>query len=154
MRLIGNVVLGRDVSIGGPSEIMAKHSAIYIGDDCDIASYVTITTADSHKRCIGTAIDVERRAVIIEDHVFIGQGAIILGGTRIGHHSVIGAGVVLAGQDIPPYSRVRSPQPTIEPGFYWRDKRADDECSDDVRLGSFCVSAKNLDEIVLRHTRV
>lgn len=121
-RLIGNVVLGKDVSICAPSEIMAKDSSITIGDECDIAAFVTITTADSHKRCIGLSSEVERRHIFIGDHVFIGQGAIILGGTRIGDHSVIGAGVVLSGQDVPPYSRVRAPAPVIEAGHYegWR----------------------------------
>ena len=120
VRLIGNIKLGLDVSIGTPAEIMAKDSLITIGDGCDIASYVTITTASSHKRCIEIAKDVERDEVQLGDHVFVGQGAIILAGTKIGHHSVIGAGVVLHGQTIPPHSRVRVPEPLIEPGFYAR----------------------------------
>lgn len=116
----GVIHLGQNVSIGTPGEVNAMDSSISIGDGCDIASYVTITVGSSHKRCIGIAQDIERRRVTLEDHVFVGQGAIILGGTRVGHHSVIGAGVVLSGQNIPPYSRVRVPEPVIEPGFYER----------------------------------
>ena len=129
VRLLGDVVLGRDVNIGGPSELMARHSRIVIGDGCDIASYVTITTADSHRLCIGMSAVIQRKEVVIGDHVFIGQGAIILKGTRIGHHSVIGAGVVLSGQEIPPYSRVRLPEPVIERGYYGRIPEAV-ECRD------------------------
>jgi carbonic anhydrase/acetyltransferase-like protein (isoleucine patch superfamily) len=55
---------------------------------------------------------------VIEENVFIGTGAVILGGCQIGHHSVIGAGVVLKGMVIPPYSRVQSPRPIIEGGYY------------------------------------
>lgn len=43
--------------------------------------------------------------IIIEDDVWIGQGAIILSGVTIGRGSVIGAGAVVA-KDIPPYSIV------------------------------------------------
>lgn len=118
VRLIGNVVLGQRVSICAPSEIMAKHSQVLIGEECDIAAFVTITTADSHRRCLGLTSTVDRKEIVIEDHVFIGQGAIILGGTRIGHHSVIGAGVILSGHVVPPYSRVTTPPPVIMPQFY------------------------------------
>lgn len=120
VRIIGNVITGDHVSICGPTEIMAKHSQVLIGEHCDIAAFVTITTADSHLRCIELSEEIERREIVLEDHVFIGQGAIILGGTRIGHHSVIGAGVVMKGQHVPPYSRVTIPEPTIIEGYYKR----------------------------------
>ena len=108
------------MSIGMYAELNGKHSLITIGDGCDIASFVTITTADSHKRCIGLSTENERRSVVLEDHVFGGQGAIILPGSHIGHHSVIGAGVVLHGEQIPPWSRVRRQAPSIEAGYYAR----------------------------------
>ena len=38
--------------------------------------------------------------------MFIGTMSAILGGTFIGHHSVIGAGVILKNITIPPYSLV------------------------------------------------
>lgn len=118
VRIIGNVTLGKDVSIAAPAEIMAKDSSILIGDGCDIAAGVTISTADSHARCIGIADRIERREIVIEDHVFIGTGAVILGGCDIGHHSVIGSGVVLKGASIQPYSRVTLPAMVLEQGFY------------------------------------
>ena len=120
VRQIGNVYLGENVHIAAPSELMAKHSQIVIGGDCDIAAFVTITTADSHRLCLGLMKEISRREIVIEDHVFIGVGAVILGGTRIGHHSVIGAGVVLGNRTIPPWSRVRVLDPVIEEGFYNR----------------------------------
>jgi acetyltransferase-like isoleucine patch superfamily enzyme len=118
VRIIGNVDIGEGVGICAPAEIMAKDSRIQIGAGCDIAAFVTITTADSSRRCRGVDAEVQRREIYIADHVFIGTGAVILGGTTIGHHSVIGAGVVLKGRIIPPYSRVTVAPPTIEPGFY------------------------------------
>lgn len=118
VRLIGDVRLGEGVSIAGPAELMAKHSTIYVGAHSDIAAFVTISTADSHMRTLGLADEIERRPIRIGEYVFIGTGAVILGGTQIGHHSVIGAGVVLKGQMIPPFSRVRVPEPIIERWYY------------------------------------
>jgi acetyltransferase-like isoleucine patch superfamily enzyme len=43
--------------------------------------------------------------VIIENDVWIGTGAVVLKGTRIGHGSIIGAGSVVSG-NIPPRSLV------------------------------------------------
>jgi acetyltransferase-like isoleucine patch superfamily enzyme len=120
--MYGRINLGRDVSIGRGAEINAGKSGqvtIDIGDGCDIASNVTITALDSHAQCIGLAGDISRKPVVLEDHVFVGQGATILGGSHVGHHSVIGAGAVVSGE-VPPYSRVRAPAPVIEPGFYQR----------------------------------
>jgi acetyltransferase-like isoleucine patch superfamily enzyme len=114
VRIIGNVKLGKDVSICAPAELMAKDSQIDIGDGCDIAAFVTITTADSHARCIGLDEHIDRRPIKIGAHVFIGVGAVILGGAIVGHHSVIGANVVIGHDaDIPPYSRVTVAAPTI-----------------------------------------
>lgn len=115
----GGVVIEDDVQLAPPVDINAKGSHMLISRGCDVAAFVTITNADSHKRCLGQTLSIERWPVTIEDHVFIGQGAIILGGCWVGHHSVIGAGVVLPkGTRVPPYSRVRAPAPIIEPGFY------------------------------------
>jgi len=118
-RLLGNIKLGLDVCIGMYAELNGRDSLITIGDGCDIASFVTITTADSHKQCIGRADKIERKPVVLEDHVFVGQAAIILPGAHVGHHTVIGAGAVVRGK-IPPYSRVRAPDAVLESGFYQR----------------------------------
>lgn len=122
VRIIGNVVLGQNVSISAPAEIMAKDSCITIGDHSDIAAFVTISTADSHKRAQGRSESIERRPIWIGSRVFVGVGAVILGGTVIGDESVIGAGVVLKGAVIPPRSRVRVAPPIIEHGFYAEEK--------------------------------
>ena len=47
----------------------------------------------------------ERRAVIIEDDVWIGAKTIILPGVRVGAHSIIGAGSVVT-KDVPEYAIV------------------------------------------------
>lgn len=114
----GEISMGQNVSIGTPGEVNATDSRIEIGDGCDIASYVTIHCSSSHLRTMGLAKDTEREPILIGAHCFVGTGAVILGGTKVGHHSTIGAGVVLHGQTIPPYSLVLAPAPTIKPGYY------------------------------------
>ncbi|MCD6461281.1 MAG: acyltransferase [Thermoplasmata archaeon] len=47
----------------------------------------------------------EYRRVVIEDDVWIGGGAIILPGVRIGKGAVVGAGAVVT-KDVPPFSVV------------------------------------------------
>jgi carbonic anhydrase/acetyltransferase-like protein (isoleucine patch superfamily) len=122
VRLIGNVVLGEGVSISAPADLMAKDSSIVIGDGCDIAAFVTISTADSHMRCLGLSDVIERREILIGNRVFIGTGAVILGGCEIGDGSVIGANVVLKGVKLPPDSRVTVGAMVVESGFYRQRK--------------------------------
>lgn len=119
--LIGEPVIGEDVFIGGMSEVNAKGARVLIGNHCDIASFVTINCADSHKRCIGLAKEVERRDIVIEDHVFIGSHSVVKGGAHIGHHSVIAAGTIVGPVNVPPYSLVIGNPAVIKPAYY-KDK--------------------------------
>ena len=85
--IVGEPEIGEDVYIGGFSEINARGARVRIGSNCDIASFVSINCADSHKRCIGLMDETERQDIIIEDHVFIGSHAFIKGGVHIGRWS-------------------------------------------------------------------
>ena len=80
-----------------------------IGRGCDISTGVQILSHSTVRRCVSERRygGIDYSATVVEDHVFIGSGAIILMGSRIGHHSVIAAGaVVTEGFVIPPYSLV------------------------------------------------
>ncbi|MGZ3496481.1 MAG: acyltransferase [Vulcanimicrobiaceae bacterium] len=116
--IIGEPIFGENVYVGGMSQINAKEARVEIGDYCDIASFVSISAADSHKRCIGLADRIERRDITIEHHVFIGTGCIVKGGAHIGHHSVIAAGTVVGPGEIPPYSLVYGNPMRVRPGYY------------------------------------
>lgn len=110
--------IGQGVFIGALSEVNARGARVVIGDHCDIASFVTINCADSHRRCIGLASEIDRGDITIEDHVFIGSHSVVKGGTRIGHHSVIAAGTVVPVADIPAYSLVAGNPGVVKPGYY------------------------------------
>ena len=115
----GNPEIGKNVYIGLFSEINAKGAKVIIGDNCDIASFVSINAADSHKKCIGIAKKIERKNIIIEHNVFIGSHCFIGGNVHIGRHSVVGAGTIITKPcKIPPYSLVIGNPFVIKKGYY------------------------------------
>lgn len=114
----GDPEVGKNVYVGLYSEINARGSRVVIGDNCDIASFVSINVADSHKMCIGLAKENERKPITIENNVFIGSHCFVKGGAHIGHHSVIAAGSIVDGVAIPPYSFVSGNPMTVKKGYY------------------------------------
>jgi acetyltransferase-like isoleucine patch superfamily enzyme len=124
--IVGEPEIGEGVYIGGFSEVNARHARVVIGARCDIASFVSINCADSHKLCIGLADEIQRRDIEIGEHVFIGSHCVIKGGARIGHHSVIAAGTVVDAAEIPPYSLVIGNPMRVKAGYY-RDRLAGDD---------------------------
>jgi len=104
--IVGNPIIGEDVYIGGFSEINARDAN------------VVINCADSHRRCIGIAKQIDRRDISIGDHVFVGSHSVIKGGARIGHHSVIAAGTIVGPGEIPPFSLVVGNPMIVKPGYY------------------------------------
>jgi acetyltransferase-like isoleucine patch superfamily enzyme len=116
--IVGEPEIGEHVYIGGMSEVNAKGARVVIGDYCDIASFVSINCADSHKRCLGIGEEVARKDIVIGAHVFIGSHSVVKGGAIVGHHSVIAAGTVVDGADIPPYSLVTGNPMQVKAGYY------------------------------------
>lgn len=114
----GEPRIGSGTYIGGFSEVNAKGAHVRIGRNCDIASFVAINVADSHRHCIGLAKINECADITVEDCVFIGSHSVVLGGAYIGHHSVIGAGTVVRAGGIPPYSLVMGNPMVVRPGYY------------------------------------
>lgn len=121
VKIGGDPIIGNNVSIGFFSEINAKNSKIEIGDNCDIASFVAINSADSHTKCLEISKEIERKEIILENNVFVGSHCVIKGGAHVGHHSVIAAGTIVDGSKIPPYSLV-SGNPMIIKNDYYRKK--------------------------------
>lgn len=114
----GEPEIGKNVYIGGMSEINANGARIVIKDNCDIASFVAINCADSHRKCIGLSQEIDRRDIIIEENVFIGSHCVVKGGAHIGHHCVVAAGTVVEAQVIPPYSLVIGNPMKVKEGYY------------------------------------
>ena len=124
--IVGEPEIGKDVYIGGMSEINAKDAKVIIGDNCDIASFVSINCADSHKKCIGIMQKTERRDIIIENNVFVGSHCVIKGGAHIGHHSVVAEGTIVEGIDIPSYSLIIGNPMKVKMNYYSKFNKKND----------------------------
>lgn len=114
---------GGSISIGewcfvGPGTRVWSAAAVNIGDRVMISHNVNILDSLTHPigprarheqfRCIAKQghpdrVDLGERAVHIEDDAWIGAGASVLRGVRIGRGAVIGAGSVVT-RDVPPFT--------------------------------------------------
>jgi acetyltransferase-like isoleucine patch superfamily enzyme len=112
----GTPEIGSGTYIGGFSEVNARGARVIIGRECDIASFVAINVADSHRRCIGLADASECRDIVIGDHVFIGSHSAVFGGAVIGDHTVIGAGTIVRAGVVPSFSLVIGNE--VRAGYY------------------------------------
>lgn len=113
------VEMGKNVSMSFLTEIHARGSKVVIKDNCDIAAFVSINVADSHKRCIGLMDSIEKGPITLEENVFVGSHCFIGKNTHIGHHSVVAAGTIIVdGGEIPPYSLIKGNPAIVYPGYY------------------------------------
>lgn len=109
------VYIGDNTSIGNGVIMQSTNSKIIIGSHVMFGPNVSIHGGNHRIDILGRymksislsekRIGVDDADVIIEDDVWIGNGAIILKGVTIGKGSVIGAGSVVYKQ-VPPYSIV------------------------------------------------
>lgn len=74
---------------------------VTIGDDVLIASHVAISSMTHDKSAEVYAKTSVRIPIVIEDNVWIGAGAIILPGVRLGEGCIVGAGAVVT-RSVPP----------------------------------------------------
>lgn len=99
------VTIGDRCLIGRGSGIVG-HLSIVIGDDVWTGHHVYITDQNHDYRDVTVPISRQsqpERAVTIGDGSWIGHGSIVLPGSTIGRHVVIGANSVVT-SDIPDYS--------------------------------------------------
>jgi carbonic anhydrase/acetyltransferase-like protein (isoleucine patch superfamily) len=107
-RVIGDVVLGEDVSVWPFTVIRGDVNFIRIGDRTNIqdGSVVHVSHDGPHAKLggfatrIGSDVTIGHKAIIhactIEDAVLIGMGAIVLDGAVVKKHAFIGAGALVA----------------------------------------------------------
>jgi len=79
-----------------PGVRLDSGSSLTIGDNCMLAASAYITDADWHDLYDRTQTVGVTAPVILEDNVWIGDGATICKGVTIGENSIIGAGAVVA----------------------------------------------------------
>jgi acetyltransferase-like isoleucine patch superfamily enzyme len=98
------IIIGNDCGISGGSICAAI--CVELGNECLLGANVTIADTDFHaikpdeRRFNNKPQEIGVAPVKIEDNVFIGTGAVVLKGVRVGRNSVIGAGAVVS-KDVP-----------------------------------------------------
>lgn len=105
--VVGDVTLGKGVSVWYNAAIRGDQGAIVIGENTNVQDCAVI-----HERAtIGRNCTIGHGAIVhgctVGDNVLIGMGAIIVTGARIGRDCIIGAGALVTGKmDVPDGSMV------------------------------------------------
>lgn len=99
-----NIFLGERVIIGVHNSIGA-HSPIYIGNNVHLSRDVHLETAGLDFKNNLPPYAHQSKSIKIDDGVWIGSRATVLGGVHIGQHAVIAAGSVVT-KDVPAYAIV------------------------------------------------
>lgn len=105
-----NIEVGDYVSLGRGPVLLASESKIRIGNKVMFGPGVTIIGGNHNASVVGKFMyDVHEKRpeddqdVVIEEDVWVGTGAILLKGIRVGRGSIIAAGAVV-NRDVPPYT--------------------------------------------------
>ncbi len=109
--VLGDVSLGREVSVWFGAVIRADKDKVRIGDRSNVQDNAVVHTSAGHPVLVGNDVSVGHGAILhgcrIEDRVLVGMGAIVLNGAVVGSDTILGAGtVVTEGASIPPGSVV------------------------------------------------
>ena len=109
--VLGDVTLGKGVSVWPTAVLRGDSDVIVIGDDCNVQDGAVIHADEGIPTHVGNRVAIGHRAIVhgatIDDDVLIAMGAVLLNGVRVGTGSIIGAGAVLPeGKRIPENSLV------------------------------------------------
>ncbi len=115
---------GKHVVIGSHTHF-APYAVLYgpliIGKYCAIAAHVVFASVGhGYERVDIPMVEqkTQTKEIVLEDDVWIGANAVVVGGVRIGTGSIVGAGAVVT-KDVPPFSVVGG-----TPARVIRDRRA------------------------------
>lgn len=105
-RVVGDVRLGRDVSVWYGVAIRGDVAPVIIGDRTNIQDNAVIHCDHRYANVIGRDVIIGHGAIVhgevIGDNSLVGMGAIVMGRTKIGRGCIIGAGAVVPpGLEVP-----------------------------------------------------
>lgn len=100
----GRIQIGDRVVLSRGVHIVA-HQHVVLGDDCMVGEYTSLRDAN-HRASARSMRDSghDSAPILIGRNVWIGRGATVLKGTRIGSHSIVGANAVVT-RDLGAHSR-------------------------------------------------
>ena len=104
--LIGRVTIGAEASVWYGAVPRADRDTIVVGERSNVQDGCVLHADPGVPLSVGSDVTIGHNATLhgctVEDLVLIGMGAIVLNGARVGRHSIIAAGTVLAeGQQVP-----------------------------------------------------
>lgn len=110
-KLIGDVEIGDDSSVFYNSVLRADLAEIRVGKRTNIQDNVTVHLSEDVGVFVGDEVVVGHNAVlhacVIDDHVLVGMGAIVMDGAHIKRNSIVGAGaLVTQGKEFPENSLI------------------------------------------------
>ena len=98
-RIVGEVTIGRGVSIWYGVSIRGDVAPVTIGDETNVQDNAVIHCDTDHPNVIGRRVTIGHGAIVhgctIEDRVLVGMGAILLNGVVVGTGSIVAAGSLL-----------------------------------------------------------
>ncbi|MTI94984.1 MAG: gamma carbonic anhydrase family protein [Firmicutes bacterium] len=108
---MGDITLGKKVSIWPLAVLRADMAAMTIGDQTNIQDGVVLHVDSNHPLEVGNRVTIGHKAVLhgctIADNCLIGIGSIVLDGAEIGENCLIAAGSLISpGKKIPANSLV------------------------------------------------
>lgn len=109
--VLGEVTLGRRVSVWPTAVVRGDTAFIQIGDESNVQDGSVVHVDHGVPTSIGRRVAIGHRAIVhgatIEDGCLIAMGAILLNHVHVGAGSIVGAGAVCPeGMQIPPNSLV------------------------------------------------
>jgi carbonic anhydrase/acetyltransferase-like protein (isoleucine patch superfamily) len=104
--VVGRVEIGRDASIWFGAVVRADNDLIAIGDETNVQDGCILHTDAGIPMHIGPRVTIGHAAVLhgctIDEETLIGIGAVLLNGSRISRHCIVGArALVTEGKHFP-----------------------------------------------------
>lgn len=118
------LTIGANTSMTGATLMSQEGRLLQVGDDCMIAKHAELRNSDGHAiyDANETRINLPRD-VVLGNHVWIGLGAFVLKGARIGEGAIIGAGSHVRGEIAPGCIAYGNPAAVRRPGVTWKRER-------------------------------
>ena len=107
----GRITIG-DYCLLCPGVRIDSAVEVTLGESCMVAAGAYLTDADWHDLYDRTEVVGASAPIVLEENVWIGDGATVCKGVRMGAHAIVAAGAVVT-KDVPPFAVVAGNPATV-----------------------------------------